>query len=355
MVISRIDLFPKTFQLRNPYTIAYDSIATAPNLLVRIETDNGLMGWGNAAPDSFVTGETVASAETNLATTIIPALLGREARALSALHEILQLHASRAPAAGAAIDMALYDLFGKSVNLPLYKLLGWARPKILTSITIGITAIEESTRQAREFVRAGFRALKIKTGVDWEEDVERLKAIRAAVNPAIALRVDANQGYTAEQAMAFCRRLEGEQIEFIEQPTAAKNIAALQTVHDSSKIPIMADESALAGNDVLTLAARGAVDMVNLKLMKTGGMTSLMQATAVAVAGKMPVMVGCNDESRISIAAAVHLACALGGVHYADLDGAFDIVDDVASGGFVLQDGYLIPNEQPGLGVDVKI
>ena len=355
MTIKRIDLFSKTFQLRNPYTIAYDSITAAPNLLVRIETDNGLIGWGNAAPDAFVTGETIAQAEVLLTTTIMPALFGREARALSAHHEFLQQHAARIPAACAAIDTALYDLFGKSVNLPLYKLLGWARPKILTSITIGIAAVTESVRQARELVRAGFRALKIKTGADWEEDAERIRAIRAAIGPTFALRIDANQGYTAEQALAFCHRVAGERLEFVEQPTAAKNIAALKAVRDSAQIPIMADESALTSNDVLTLAASGAVDMINLKLMKTGGITSTMQATAVAAAGKMPVMLGCNDESRISIAAGVHLACALGGVHYADLDGAFDIVDDVAAGGFVLQDGYLIPSDQPGLGVDVKI
>lgn len=355
MTIKRIDLFSKTFQLRNPYTIAYDSITAAPNLLVRIETDNGLIGWGNAAPDTFVTGETIAQAEVLLTTTIMPALFGREARALSAHHEFLQQHAAQIPAACAAIDTALYDLFGKSVNLPLYKLLGWARPKILTSITIGIAAVTESVRQARELVRAGFRALKIKTGADWEEDAERIRAIRAAIGPTFALRIDANQGYTAEQALAFCRRVAGERLEFVEQPTAAKNIAALKTVRDSAQIPIMADESALTSNDVLTFAASGAVDMINLKLMKTGGITSTTQATAVAAAGKMPVMLGCNDESRISIAAGVHLACALGGVHYADLDGAFDIVDDVAAGGFVLQDGYLIPSDQPGLGVDVKI
>ena len=355
MTIKQIELFPKTFRLRNPYTIAYDSIATAPNLLVRIETSNGLIGWGNAAPDAHVTGETLAMTEASLSTAIIPALLGREALALSAIHQTLQQYAATAPAACAAIDIALHDLLGKFVSLPLYKLLGWARPKILTSITIGIATIAESVRQAREFINAGFRVLKIKTGVNWQEDAERIHAIRASIGAAIALRIDANQGYNAEQAVEFSRHVASCQIEFIEQPTPAKNLAALKAVRASSKIPIMADESALSSNDVLTLAASGAVDMVNLKLMKTGGITSTTHATAVAAAGKMPVMLGCNDESRISLAAAVHLACALGNVQYADLDGAFDIVEDVAAGGFELRDGYLIPSDQSGLGVDVKI
>lgn len=355
MRIAHIDVFLQTFGLKNPYTIAYDAIATAQNLIVRIETQNGCIGWGNAAPDPHVTGETMALAEDILTTKLAPAIVGREARAPAAIYAILQQIAPHTPAACAAIDMAVYDLFGQSVKRPLYQLLGWARPRILTSITIGITAIEESVRQAREFVAAGFRALKIKTGLDWQEDAERVKAIRASIGSSIALRVDANQGYGVEQAVAFSRNIEDCQIEFIEQPTPAKNLRALKSVRRSSKIPIMADESALSSNDVLNLAANGIVDMVNLKLMKTGGVTGTMGAAAVAAAGNLPVMLGCNDESRISLAAAVHLACALGGVQYADLDGAFDLVDDVAAGGFELQDGYLIPGDQPGLGVEVKI
>jgi L-alanine-DL-glutamate epimerase-like enolase superfamily enzyme len=355
MIITRIDLFPKTFQLKNPYTIAYDSIATAKNLIVRIETQNGFIGWGNAAPDPHVTGETIEMTAKILATKLVPAIVGREARATAEICAILQREAPQAPAARAAIDMAVYDLFGQYVKLPLYQLLGWARPQILTSITIGITTIEESVRLAREFVRAGFLILKIKTGLDWQEDVERVKAIRAAVGSSIALRVDANQGYTAQQAVEFSRRVENCRIEFIEQPVPAKNLAALKSVRELSKIPIMADESVLSANDVLHLAANGIVGMVNLKLMKTGGMANTMQAAAVAATGKLPVMLGCNDESRISIAAAVHLACALPGVQYADLDGAFDIIDDVASGGFELRDGFLIPSDKPGLGVEVKL
>lgn len=355
MTIKQIDCFSRTFQLRNPYTIAYDAIATAPNLFVRIETSSGLIGWGNAAPDAYVTGETLAMAEAKITNVLIPALLGQEVLALSALHEILQAQAPHTPAACAALEIALYDLAGKILHLPLYKFFGWARSQILTSITIGITNLDESVRQAREFIQAGFCVLKIKTGNDWQEDVARIKAIRAAAGAAIVLRIDANQGYSVEQAIKFSHAIENCQIEFIEQPTPAKNFAALQAVRESSKIPIMADESALSNHDVLTLAANGAADMVNLKLMKNGGITNTIQAAAIAGAGKMPVMLGCNDESKISIAAAVHLACGLNGIRYADLDGAFDIVDDLAAGGFELREGYLLPSNLPGLGVQVKI
>ena len=355
MIITQANLFPITFKMGNPYTIAYDCINTAQNLIIRLETKSGLVGWGNAAPDPHVTGEFIETTSEVLSTVLTPALIGRDARSLAEIYEISQQKAIHASAARAAIDMALYDLLGQRAGLPLYQLLGFARPQILTSITLGIASIAESVRQAQEFVKAGFRALKIKTGLDWKEDVERVKAIRAAIGSAIALRVDANQGYNVQQALDFIRSVEPCRIEFLEQPTPAKNLNDLKLVHASSRIPIMADESALSTQEVFNLAAHGLADMVNLKLMKTGGMTGTMQATAVAAAGKLPVMLGCNDESRISIAAAVHLACALAGVQYADLDGAFDILDDVASGGFTVQDGFLVPGEMPGLGVKVQI
>jgi L-alanine-DL-glutamate epimerase-like enolase superfamily enzyme len=355
MIISQIDLFPITFKLKNPFTIAYDSYDTAQNLVVRLETKSGLVGWGNAAPDPQVTGETIETSQKVLSTEIIPAVMGRDARARAEIFESCQQKAIHAPAARAAIDMALYDLLGQRAGLPLYQLLGFARPQILTSMTLGIASIEENVRQAQEFVKAGFRALKIKTGLDWKEDVERVKAIRVVAGSEIALRVDANQGYHVQQALDFIRSVESCRIEFLEQPTPAKNLNDLKLIRASSKIPIMADESALSSEDIFNLAAHGFADMVNLKLMKNGGITGAMQATAVAAAGKLPVMLGCNDESRISIAAAVHLACALPGVQYADLDGAFDIVDDVAAGGFELKDGYIIPSNKPGLGVKLKI
>jgi L-alanine-DL-glutamate epimerase-like enolase superfamily enzyme len=355
MTITRIDLFPFAFKLKNPYAIAYDTFDTTNNLLVRIETKSGLAGWGNAAPDPHVTGETIDLTKEVLSSTLIPAMIGREALGLAEIYAIGQRYASHAPAARAAIDMAVHDLFGQHVKLPLHQLFGLARPQILTSITLGIMPLEESVRQARELVKAGFRVLKLKTGRDWQEDAARVQAIRQAIGAEMALRVDANQGYDVPQAMRFIRSVENCQIEFVEQPTPAKNLDDLKTVRQASPIPIMADESALAGSDVLNIAAQGIADMVNLKLMKAGGITGVIQATAVAAAGKLPVMLGCNDESRISIAAAVHLACGLSGVQYADLDGAFDIVDDIATGGFELREGYLIPSDKPGLGVEVRV
>jgi L-alanine-DL-glutamate epimerase-like enolase superfamily enzyme len=354
MTITKIDIFLITFKLKNPYAIAYDSYEATSNLLVRVETSSGLVGWGNAAPEAQVTGETVEQAKEVLTNALVPNLIGRDARGVMEIEAFVRETAQHAPAARAAIDIALYDLLGQRAGLPLYQLLGGARPRILTSVTIGIASLEDSVRQAKEFVQAGFRALKIKTGHDWKKDVERVKAIRDAVGGIIALRVDANQGYTVQESLKFIRGVKDCQIEFFEQPTPARALGDLKIVRDESVIPIMADESALSGSDVLNLAFNKIAGMVNVKLMKSGGIAGAMQAIAVAAAGGLPAMLGCMDESRVSIAAALHLACALPGVQYADLDGAFDIVDDVAAGGFEVREGFLIPSDKPGLGVEVK-
>jgi L-alanine-DL-glutamate epimerase-like enolase superfamily enzyme len=355
MTITKIDIHPITFKLKNPYAIAYDSYDTAANVLVRIETSSGLVGWGNAAPDAHVTGESIEQAKEILATSIVPALISRDGRNIAEIDALLQTLAPTAPAARAAIDIALHDLLGQRARLPLYQLLGGARQGILTSVTIGITSVEDGARRARELLQAGFRALKIKTGKVWKEDVERVKAIRDAIGETMALRVDANQGYSVQETLKFIRRIKDCRVEFIEQPTPANALGDLKILRDESEIPIMADESARSASEVLNLGFNKIVDMINVKLMKSGGLLSAGQAVAVAAAGGQPVMVGCMDESRVSIAAALHLACALPGVQYADLDGAFDIVNDVAVGGFELKDGFLLPSGKPGLGVEVKI
>jgi L-alanine-DL-glutamate epimerase-like enolase superfamily enzyme len=355
MIITKIDIHPITFKLKNPYAIAYDSYDTAANVLVRIETASGSVGWGNAAPDAHVTGENIEQTKEILATSIVPALSGRDARNIAEIETLLQTTSPNTPAARAAIDIALYDLLGQRAGLPLYQLLGGARQRIVSSVTLGIASVEDGTRQARELVQSGFRALKIKTGKDWKEDVERVKAIRDAIGATIALRVDANQGYSVQEALKFIRGVKACQIEFIEQPTPANALGDLKILRDESAIPVMADESARSANEVLNLAFNKIVDMVNVKLMKNGGIAGAIQTVAVAAAGGLPIMLGCMDESRVSIAAALHLACALPGVLYADLDGAFDLVDDVAAGGFELQKGFLIPSDKPGLGVKVKI
>lgn len=351
MRIIDLSVFRRDFQLSNPSIVAYEATDVAPNVIVRIECANGLVGWGNAAPDEHVTGETAAGVECTLREIFKPVLIGGDATRIETLWARLNELAPRQPAAVAAVDIALYDLLGQMANLPLYRLLGGARDEIVTSVTLSIEETAASVARAREFQRRGFRALKIKCGLDVAADIERVRAIRAAVGAGMRLSLDANQGYSVEQTLRVLAALRDCDLAFIEQPVAAHDSEGLREICQQSPIPVMADESVLDARDVLTTPA----PLVNLKLMKTGGITGALKANAVAEARGIRVMIGCMDESLISMAAATHVALALTNVAYADLDGHLDIVDDVASGGVKLQAGALSVSERAGLGVTVMM
>jgi L-Ala-D/L-Glu epimerase len=355
MIIRKIDVFPVTFRLSESYATAYETVSEVANVICRIETQTGLVGWGNAAPDLHVTGETSASVVRAIHERLAPALLGEDVMQLHYLNAKLGEAVSGNFAAKAGLNIALYDLLGKRAGLPLYRLLGFYRRKLLTSVTIGILPPDETIRRAVALVGRGFKALKIKGGRHWEEDAERVRRVREVVGKAILLRLDANQGYGVEEALKLIQALEGVRIEFLEQPTRAEQLHSLQEVTARSKIPIMADETVLGFTDTFQVAAHYYADHINIKLMKAGGLTNAIRINIVAEAGEIETMAGCMDESVISIAAAAHFAVAFRNVHYADLDGHLDLDRDVARGGVTIEDGFVVPADAPGLGVEVDL
>ncbi|MBI1763341.1 MAG: dipeptide epimerase [Acidobacteria bacterium] len=337
------------FQLRNPSVVAYEALEAAPNIVVRLELENGLVGYGNAAPDQHVTGETAASVEHTITRLFKPVLLGADATRIEALWAQLTALAPTAPSAIAAVDIALYDLLGKLAGLPLYRLLGAARAAIETTVTLSIAVTATSVAQALAFQAQGFKALKIKIGLAADADVERVRAVRAAVGPAMRLTLDANQGYTLAETLRVLEALRACNIAFIEQPLDAADVEGMRELCARAPIPVMADESVLSAADVLLTPA----PLINLKLMKTGGITGALKANAVAEARGIRTMIGCMDESCISLSAAAHLALALHNCAYADLDGHLDILDDVAKGGIFVTDGFVHVGAGAGLGISV--
>jgi L-alanine-DL-glutamate epimerase-like enolase superfamily enzyme len=337
-------------RLAEPYEIAYEAIASVPNVFVRLETDTRHRGLGCAAPDLAVTGETAASVMEALESVVAPAVRGEDPlrihRILEELREPLAAH----PSARAALDMALHDLLGKRAGLPLWTLLGGYRDRILTSVTIGILPVQETVERARERVRQGFRALKLKGGRSVEDDVERTLRVRQAVGELVAIRFDANQGYSVEDSLRFVEATRPARLEILEQPTPKSEPDLLGRVTGSVHLPVMADESLLTLRDAFRLARRDLADMVNVKLMKVGGIGEALAVNSVARAARLEVMVGCMDESALAIAAGLHFALARPNVMFADLDGHLDLVDDPAAGAVVLRDGMLHPTGEPGLG-----
>ena len=345
--ITDVSIFRRDFQLRNPSVVAYEALDVAPNIAVRVELANGLVGWGNAAPDEHVTGETADGVERTLHEILKPFLIGKDAARIETLWPQLCQLAPNQPTAVAAVDIALYDLLGKAAGLPLCRLLGNAKSEIETTITLSIEDLPTTLARAIEFQSQGFRALKIKCGLNADDDIERIRQIRQTVGEQIRLTIDANQGYSVADSLRVFAAIEACRIEFAEQPVAANDLEALREVCRRSPIPVMADESVLSTVDVLKTPAK----LVNLKLMKTGGITGALKANAVAEARGIRAMVGCMDESRISMAAAAHFALAMNNVIYADLDGHIDIIDDFAEQGILIEDGLVRTNEAAGLGL----
>jgi len=353
MKITNLEIWPVKLKLSEPYTIAYEKVSSVINLFFRIETDKGITGSGCSSPDYEVTGETPETVQENFRETIEPILMGMNPLKIAAINEKLIGRIPKHPASIAMVDMALYDILGKLAGLPVYHLLGGYRDSIITSVTIGILDSKETVRRAIDLTGQGFRAIKIKGGKNLEEDIERVIKVREAVGKSIELRFDANQGYTSEETLKFVKAVQSAKLELIEQPTPRKEIDLLGKLSSQVAIPVMADESLLGLRDAFRLAKRDLADMINIKLMKCGGIYQALHINSVAKAAGFEVMVGCMDESALGIAAGLHFALARPNVAYADLDGHLDLIEDPACGAVILKKGKLHPTGKPGLGFEL--
>jgi L-alanine-DL-glutamate epimerase-like enolase superfamily enzyme len=352
MKIVGLEVWPVTMPLRVPYEIAYETVSSATNVFLRLETDSGTVSYGCAAPDREITGETPESVQKVLTGPAREALVGADplqrVKILEALQPLLADHRS----AMAAVDIALHDFLGKRAGLPLYRVLGGHRDEIVTSITIGIMPLEETVDAAKNYVREGFSSLKLKGGRDMEQDVERVLKVREAVGANIEIRFDANQGYTVLQALEFVTRTKPANLELLEQPTPRGEPGLLGSVATQVPIPIMADESIMNLRDAFRIAADNLADMVNIKIMKVGGIHEALHINSVARAANCEVMVGCLDECGLGIAAGLHFALARSNIAYADLDGHLDLLNDPTRDAVILEQGRLRPTDRPGLGFD---
>lgn len=354
MKITRVEAWPVTMRLNDPYEIAYETIDRTTNVFLRIETDAGITGFGCAAPDEQVTRESPESVMTAIRDHVQPAASGTDPLRPALLLETLRPPLKDQPSVKAALDMALHDLVGKRAGLPVWKLLGGYRDSIETSVTIGILPPRETVESAIAWVGRGFRILKLKGGGDVESDVDRVRRVREAVGEAIRLRFDANQGFTVDEAVRFVEGTRSARIELFEQPTSKHEPALLARVARQVHLPVMADESLMSLRDAFHLARNEMADMVNVKLMKVGGIAEALQINAVARAAGLEVMVGCMDESALSIAAGLHFALARPNVEYADLDGHLALEGDPAAGAVEMREGVLYPADRPGLGIELQ-
>ena len=255
MKITRVETGLVRMKLTDPYTVAYEHFEEAQNVMLRLETDGGLVGYGCAAPEPEVTGESAQMVLDSFAAGVEGTLLGEDPLRWARLTQLLKEGPLKErPSALAAVDMALFDLLGKKANLPLWKIWGGYRDHIKTSVTIGICSERETVERALDWIRQGFTCLKIKGGLDVEQDIARVLQVHLAVGPAVELRFDANQGYTGADARRFVEGSKAAELTILEQPTPMGNPDLLGRVTEQVPIPVMADESLLTLRDALLLA-----------------------------------------------------------------------------------------------------
>ena len=354
MIIKDIVIGHMSVPLKKPFKTAIRSVNSVDDVIIKIITDTGNIGFGSAASTALVTGDTTESIEGAIKSYIKKAIVGMDIENLEGILLKLNSCIVRNTSAKAAVDIALYDLYGQLYKAPLYKLLGGCRNKLETDITISVNSPEEMTRDSIEAVKLGYKTLKIKVGKDSKLDIERMKAIRKAVGYDVKLRIDANQGWEPKEAVRTLRKIEDAavDIELVEQPVIASNLEGLKLVTDNVDTPVMADESVFSPKDAAKVMEMRASDLINIKLMKTGGIYNALKICSLAEVYGMECMLGCMLEGKVSVTAAVHLAAAKSVITKIDLDGPLLCSRDDVVGGSIYNNSKITLSEKSGLGIE---
>ncbi len=352
MKIKSIQASLKYLPLTKPYTIARHTVSAVENIFLHITLENGITGLGAASPAEEVVGETCAQTFQNCNSDFLQGFVGRDIRHFQQLIAEWNAHFPDLPGTQAAFDIALHDAFGQYLGIPIVAFYGQKIKSLPTSVTIGIMSVEDTLREAEEYKKLGFRILKVKTGRDPEEDIARILKLREQYQGHFTIRVDANQGYSMADLNRFLKATEKADVELIEQPLPVGQEAELLQLDAATRKKLAADECLKSPAYALKLAQDPQpFGIYNIKLMKCGGMSGALEIANIAKNAGISLFWGCNDESIISITAALHAAYACPNTRYIDLDGSFDLAEDVVTGGFQLRDGSLHLTGQSGLGL----
>lgn len=353
MKITGIRLGRLSVPLRVPFKTALRSVERVEDIVVAIDTDSGEVGYGEAPPTGVITGDTGGAIVAAVRDHIEKHIVGRDVDELEELLQAIQKSLVGNTSAKAAVDMAVWDLYGQLYRIPVYKLMGGARKRIVTDITISVNEPEEMARDAADALARGYDCLKVKVGANPALDVERLSAIREVAGPEICVRIDANQAWKPKEAVKLLNQMQerGLDIEFVEQPVAARDVEGLKYVTERSYVPVLADESVFSPADAVRIMQMGAADLVNIKLMKCGGLYNALKIASAAEIYGVECMIGCMLEAKIAVNAAVELACAKNIITRVDLDGPVLCSVDPIRGGAVFQEREITVSDAPGLGV----
>ncbi|MDR0906089.1 MAG: dipeptide epimerase [Oscillospiraceae bacterium] len=355
MIIKSVTTREISVPLVRPFKTALRTVTSAESVIVRIETDDGLVGLGEATPTAVITGDTKGSILCAINDFLAPTIVGRDLFEFDGVLRDMNKAIYRNTSAKAAVDMALYDIYSQALGLPLYKLLGGAKKTIETDMTISLNDTKTMVADSLAAVGDGYRILKIKVGKGGAGDADAVREIRRAVGADIVLRVDANQGWSVRDAIRAIGAMEdaGLDIELVEQPVAARDLAGLKAVTASVRTDILADEAVFTPEDAVTIIRERAADLINIKLMKTGGIYNALRICAIAESFDVKCMMGCMLETKLAVSAAAHLACGRGIITMADLDGPGMATFDPYTGGPVFNGADIFMPEANGIGISL--
>lgn len=353
MKITEVRLGMISVPLRVPFKTALRTVNSVEDVVVEIHTDSGEVGYGEAPPTGVITGDTTGAIIGAIRDHIAKAIIGRDVDEFEDLMIAVQKSTVHNTSAKAAVDMALWDLYGQLYKIPVYKMMGGAKKHITTDITISVNDPDVMVKDAVDAIERGYDCLKVKVGKETDKDIARLAAIRQVVPKSTLIRIDANQGWTPKEAVRILNGMQekGLDIEFVEQPVKGHDIEGLKFVTERSYVPVLADESVFSAEDALKIMQMGAADMVNIKLMKCGGLYNALKIASAAEVYGVECMIGCMLEAKISVNAAVHLACAKQIITKIDLDGPVLCSEDPILGGAVFDEKTITVSDDPGLGI----
>ena len=351
MIVEEVQVYKYTVPLKGEFRISFDTSVRSEGLIVVLKS-GGLEGYGDASPTPKIAGTTIGTsleAIKHLAQLVV----GRDL-ALNDFVEVINRGLLHNSDAKTALEAAFIDLWCKERGLPVYRYFGGSRSEFVTDVTIGIKGVEETVWEATRYVEEGFKHLKIKLGESYAKDVERIKALRAALGYDVRIKVDANQAWSLKEAIRIARALEKYEVELIEQPLPYWMVKEHSILRRATEIPIALDESVHTARDALTAIREDAADIINIKLMKAGGFMESLKIAQISEVSGVKNMIGCMLETRLGITIASHLVGVSKNIEYVDLDSDLFLQWDPTSGGAEhLGGGRRRLSDRPGWGVQV--
>ena len=355
MKIDSFELYVAKLELKKPFITSLGVINYSDHIFLKVFSEDGEFGWGECSPAYFINGETV---ETCLAISkkLTDSIIGISCFSHELIQQKLDSIIYGNHSIKSAIDVACYDLASKSKKIPLYKYLGGElKKKIYTDYTVSLNDIDKMVKQARSIVERGFKIIKVKLGDDGKKDIERIRLIRECVGSNIKIRIDANQGWTIEEAIETLKKINKYEIQYCEAPINREFSYRLNEVKEASPIKIMADESLFTLNDAKMMVHGNHCDMFNLKIGKQGGIYESTKIIEIAEKNNIPMQVGGFIESRIIFTVNCHLGHTSNFIKYFDCDSPlFHKINPIIGGVEYKNDWELILPTANGIGVDIK-